>query len=160
VDRRAWAPEWRPAPYASIARRRGQGHGAKDEGTKSFAIDSSGRHVIRLTVEGEEIGAFCVLMGGTAMPNAKAPGCLAPAEEAAAAVPALAPIEPPPPPVAVPAAPPPMPKSFEVITSRCEERLRVGSDFLFDFDRADVRPEADDALGDPAHRRRAKQGHH
>jgi outer membrane protein OmpA-like peptidoglycan-associated protein len=124
------------------------GFGAKDEGTKSFAIDSTGRHVIRLTVEGEETGAFCVLMGGSAMPNAKAPNCPAPAEETAAAVPAPAPVEVPPPPV----APPSPPKSFEVITSKCEERLRVGSDFLFDFDRADVRPEADEAMNEVAQR--------
>ena len=105
------------------------GFGANDEGTKSFGIDSSGRHVIRLTVEGEETGTFCVLMGGTALPSAKATGCPAtapailppPARTAAAPVPVVAP------------APAP-PKAVEVITSKCEERLRVGSDFLFGFD--------------------------
>jgi hypothetical protein len=44
-----------------------------------------------------------------------------------------------------------------VIKSQCEERLRVGSDFLFDFDRADVRPEADDALAEVAQRIEAAQ---
>jgi outer membrane protein OmpA-like peptidoglycan-associated protein len=123
------------------------GFGAKDEGTKSFAIDSSGRHVIRLTVEGEETGTFCVLMGGTALPSAKATGCPAtapailppPARTAAAPVPVVA-----------PAPAPPAPKAVEVITSKCEERLRVGSDLLFDFDRADVRPEAGAALAEVA----------
>jgi outer membrane protein OmpA-like peptidoglycan-associated protein len=124
------------------------GFGAKDEGTKSFAIDASGRHVIRLIVEGEETGTFCVLMGGTALPNAKATGCPAPAATAPVIVPP--PIAAAPAPVAMPAPPPPAPKAVEVIISKCEERLRVGSDFLFDFDRADVRPEADDALAEVA----------
>jgi outer membrane protein OmpA-like peptidoglycan-associated protein len=44
----------------------------------------------------------------------------------------------------------PAPKPVEVIVSKCEERLRVGSDFLFDFDRAQVRPEADVALEEVA----------
>jgi outer membrane protein OmpA-like peptidoglycan-associated protein len=126
------------------------GFGAKDEGTKSFAIDSSGRHVIRLTVEGEETGTFCVLMGGTALPNAKASGCPAPTAAAPAIPPPPARIVAAPVPVVSPAPPPPAPKAVEVITSKCEERLRVGSDFLFDFDRADVRPEAGDALAEVA----------
>ncbi len=125
------------------------GFGAKDEGTKSFAIDSSGRHLIRLTVEGEETGTFCVLMGGTALPSAKPAGCPAPAA-AVLVIPPPAPIAAQPAPVVAPAPPPPAPKAVEVITSKCEERLRVGADFLFDFDRADVRPEAGDALAEVA----------
>jgi outer membrane protein OmpA-like peptidoglycan-associated protein len=39
-----------------------------------------------------------------------------------------------------------------VIVSRCEERLRVGSDFLFDFDRAEIRHEADAAMAEVAAR--------
>jgi outer membrane protein OmpA-like peptidoglycan-associated protein len=65
----------------------------------------------------------------------------------------VAPVAPPaaPPPVVVQAPPPPpAPKPVEVIVSRCEERLRVGSDFLFDFDRAEVRPEAEIALHEVA----------
>jgi len=134
------------------------GFAAKEETTKSFAIDTSGRHLIRLTVEGEENGTFCVLMGGTALPDAKEPACPAPA---AAAVPPLPPpVAAPPPaspappaPMPLPVAaspPPPAPRAVEVIVSKCEERLRVGSDFLFDFDRADVRPEADEALEEVA----------
>jgi hypothetical protein len=51
------------------------GFGTLDEGASSFAIDNSGRHVIRLIVEGEENGSFCVLMGGTALPSAKDANC-------------------------------------------------------------------------------------
>jgi outer membrane protein OmpA-like peptidoglycan-associated protein len=145
------------------------GFGTLDEATKSFAIDAAGRHVMRLTVEGEETGTFCVLMGGTSLPEAKAPACPAPA---AAAV-----VTPPPAPAPAPmvrvvtiapapvVTPPPAPKSVEVIVSKCEERLRVGSDFLFDFDRAEVRPEADVALEEvavhivAAHKRVTVEGH-
>jgi outer membrane protein OmpA-like peptidoglycan-associated protein len=65
----------------------------------------------------------------------------------------------------MPAPPAPAPKAVEVIISKCEERLRVGSDFLFDFDRADVRPEAGDALDEVAqhiaatHKRVMVEGH-
>jgi hypothetical protein len=47
----------------------------KAEATKSFAIDSPGRYIIRLTTEGKETGTYCVLMGGPAMPNATAASC-------------------------------------------------------------------------------------
>ena len=137
------------------------GFGTLDEGTKSFPIDAAGRRIMRLTVEGEETGTFCVLMGGTALPNAKAPTC--PAQAAAIVTPpAPAPVVMTPPPAPAPTvrvvtieptpvvAPPPAPKPVEVIVSKCEERLRVGSDFLFDFDRAEVRPEADVALEEVA----------
>ncbi|MEF3367259.1 OmpA family protein [Methylocystis sp. 9N] len=105
--------------------------GAKDETTKSFPIDSSGRRVLRVTVEGEETGAFCVMIGGPAFPSAHAQPCpaMAAAKEAVAS-----------------SAPPP--KAVEVITTKCEERLRVGSDFLFDFDHADLRAEAAPALAE------------
>ena len=39
-----------------------------------------------------------------------------------------------------------------MIVSKCEERLRVGADFLFDFDRAELRPEGDAALAQVAAR--------
>jgi outer membrane protein OmpA-like peptidoglycan-associated protein len=137
------------------------GFGDSDETTKSFAVDASGRHLIRLIVEGEETGSFCVLLGGTALPKAAASGCpgsvaAAPAPaapDAPAATPAPA-VDPEPPlrqalePAPEPAAPPPPPvrRPVEIVVSQCEQRLRVGSDFLFDFDRAVVRAEADDAL--------------
>jgi len=141
------------------------GFGTLDEATKSLAIDAAGRHVMRLTVEGEETGTFCLLMGGTALPDAKSPMCPAAAAAAVVAPPAPAPVAvaPPPAPAPVVEAPPPAPapkvvevapapRQIEVIVSRCEERLRVGSDFLFDFDRAQVRPEADGALEEVATR--------
>lgn len=45
-----------------------------------------------------------------------------------------------------------MAKPVEVITTKCEERLRVGSDFLFDFDRAELRAEAAPALAELSQR--------
>ncbi len=129
---------------------------AKGDLTKTYAIDSAGRYVIRLIVDGKETNAFCVLMGGTALPEARSLGC--PVKVAAAPVPlrvAPAPVAPPPAPVVVappPAPPPPAVQAVEVIVSKCEERLRVGADFLFDFDRAELRPEADAALAQVAAR--------
>jgi outer membrane protein OmpA-like peptidoglycan-associated protein len=125
------------------------------ETTKAFAIDSPGRYVVRLNVEGPETGTFCVQLGGASLPNANSPGCPAQAAAAPPRPPVSAPVRPL---VATPAtapvsAPAPAPaKSVEVIVTRCEERLRVGADFLFDFDRADVRPEATDAITELAHR--------
>jgi outer membrane protein OmpA-like peptidoglycan-associated protein len=137
------------------------GFGTQDETTKSFAIDAAGRRVMRLTVEGEETGTFCLLLGGTALPQGNAPACPAPAAPVVVVAPPAAPPPPPPAPVRVVTlapepsvlpAPVPTPKAVEVIVSKCEERLRVGSDFLFDFDRAEVRPEADAALDEVAQR--------
>lgn len=103
---------------------------AKDETAKSFPIDSAGRRILRITVEGEETGAFCVMMGGSAFPSAKdlaCPAMVAAKEAGSSARPQ---------------------RRVEVITTKCEERLRVGSDFLFDFDRADLRPDATPALAE------------
>jgi outer membrane protein OmpA-like peptidoglycan-associated protein len=130
---------------------------AKRDLTKAYAIDSAGRYVIRLIVDGKETNAFCVLMGGTALPEARSPGCpvkaaapapfrVPPAVSAPAPVVVAPPPAPPPPPAPV-AAP-----AVEVIVSKCEERLRVGADVLFDFDRAELRPEADAALAQVAAR--------
>jgi outer membrane protein OmpA-like peptidoglycan-associated protein len=124
------------------------GFGAKDESTKTFAIDASGRRFMRLIVEGDAPGNFCLLMGGTALPGGGAQDC--PANAAAAAPPP--PSVTAPPPVRVIATPAAPPKSIEVIVTKCEERLRVQSDFLFDFDRADIYPEADSALRELANR--------
>jgi outer membrane protein OmpA-like peptidoglycan-associated protein len=123
----------------------------KAELTKNFPIDSAGRTVIRLTIEGKETGTYCVLMGGTALPDATAANC--------PAVAAAAPAAPPAPPAAIAAEAPakaaeaPEPRrNFEVIVSKCEERLRLGSDFLFDFDRAELRAEAAPTLDEIAGR--------
>jgi outer membrane protein OmpA-like peptidoglycan-associated protein len=138
----------------------------KGEATKTFPIDRAGRYVVRLTAEGKEAGTYCVLMGGSALPTAKAPGCPAPPAPPPPPVAVAAPPPPPPPAPIVVALPPPPPppapvapeppkqvaKAVEVIVSKCEERLRVGSDFLFDFNRAELRAEADPALAELAHR--------
>jgi outer membrane protein OmpA-like peptidoglycan-associated protein len=139
----------------------------KGEGTKTFPIDRAGRYVLRVKAEGKETGTYCVLLGGSALPNVKAPNCPAPP----APVIVAAPPPPPPPPPRVVQSPPPLPppavieapvvapeppkpvaKPVEVITTRCEERLRVGSDFLFDFDRAELRAEAAPALAELSQR--------
>jgi outer membrane protein OmpA-like peptidoglycan-associated protein len=149
-----------PEDKASVV----EGFADKDDTTKAFAINHAGRHILRLIAEGVETGTFCVVMGGTALPNANPAGCPAPqAAQAEAIAPAMAP------PVAVAVVKavqlPPPPKAVEVIVSKCEERLRVGSDFLFDFDRAEVRPEADPALAElsqriaAAHRLAMVEGH-
>jgi outer membrane protein OmpA-like peptidoglycan-associated protein len=113
------------------------------EATRTFPIDHAGRYLARLVADGKESGTFCVLLGGSALASAKAAGC--PVRQAAV-VPA------PPPPAAAlapaPAVPPPAAKPVEVIISACEERLRVGSDVLFDFDRAEVRTGAEPALAE------------
>ncbi|HXI07768.1 MAG: OmpA family protein [Bradyrhizobium sp.] len=122
----------------------------QNEATRGFRIDSAGSYSLRVTVEGPEAGRFCVLLGGSALPDAKAadcPGDPAPAVtrvEAAPAPPAeprSPPPRPEPPPAPKVEAPPP-PKSVEVVTSKCEQRLRVGSEVLFDFDKSVLRPDA------------------
>ena len=129
------------------------------EATKSFPIDSAGRYVIRLTTAGPETGTYCLLLGGSALPNATAAACPAMTAPGPAAMPsvaasAAAPVAPAP--VQGPSTPTPVvvtsPRTFEVISSKCEERLRVGSDFLFDFDRSEVRPEAEPAVAELAQR--------
>jgi outer membrane protein OmpA-like peptidoglycan-associated protein len=120
------------------------------EALKTFPIDHAGRYVARLVADGKESGSFCVLLGGTALASANASGC--PARMVAAIVPPpVAPEHPPaaPPPAAKPLAANPLAgKPVEVIHSACEDRLRVGSDVLFDFDRAEVRGEAEPALAE------------
>jgi len=124
----------------------------KAETTRSFPIDSPGRYTIRLIVEGKETGTYCVLMGGPAMPNASAASCpstglVAPIVPVRVEPPVASPARV----VEVPALPAAAPqRNFEIIASKCEERLRVGSAFLFDFDRADVRPEAGPTLDEIA----------
>ncbi len=138
-----------------------EGFADKDETTKAFPINHSGRHILRLTADGVETGTFCVLFGGSSLPKANPPACSAPQITKAEPEPVPEPIaEPKPEPVA--SEPP---RAVEVVVSQCEERLRVGSDFLFDFDRAELRPEADRALLElsqriaAAHRRAIVEGH-
>jgi outer membrane protein OmpA-like peptidoglycan-associated protein len=127
----------------------------KAEVAKSFPIDSPGRYVIRLTTAGPETGTYCLLMGGAAMPNATAAACPATAATRAPAMPSATISAPAPAPVQPAPAPTPVvvpPRSFEVISSKCEERLRIGSDLLFDFDRSEVRSEAESAIAELAQR--------
>jgi outer membrane protein OmpA-like peptidoglycan-associated protein len=123
----------------------------QNEASRGFQIDAGGTYNLRVTIEGPEAGRFCVLLGGSALPNVKASEC--PADPATVvaqaprveAAPAPAPrVEvAPPPPVE---APPPPPKTVEVVTTKCEQRLRVGSELLFDFDKSAIRPEARPAI--------------
>jgi hypothetical protein len=129
----------------------------KAEVTKNFPIDSGGHYVIRLTVEGRETGTYCVLMGGTALPDASASNCPAAAAAAPPAPPPVAIITAPPVKAVEAPEPPQPPRNYEVIVSKCEERLRLGSDFLFDFDRADVRSEAGPTLDEIADRLAAQK---
>jgi outer membrane protein OmpA-like peptidoglycan-associated protein len=119
---------------------------ATGETTRAYPVDATGRHILRIIVEGKETGTFCVLLGGAALPSAKPAGCpgqeAPPQREAGAALPVVATPPAPPP----PARSEPPPKVVEVIEQRCEQRLRIGSDLLFDFDRADIRPDASRAL--------------
>src|SRR5437016_1293637 len=130
---------------------------AKKDGTKTYAIDSAGRYVIRLIVDGKETNSFCVMMGGSALPEAKSPGCPStaavsvPVKQVEVASTPIRQMQMTAPGLESPAGLTP-PTNVEVIVSKCEERLRVGSDFLFDFDRAKLRPEADPALQEITHR--------
>ena len=108
------------------------------EQTRTFAIDNARRYNLRVTVDGPETGNFCVLLGGAALPKVTSPVCPGAQTQAAELPPAAQ----------APAPPPAMekPKSVEVIESKCEQRLRVGSEVLFDFDKATLRPEAAPAM--------------
>jgi outer membrane protein OmpA-like peptidoglycan-associated protein len=44
------------------------------------------------------------------------------------------------------APPPPPPKTVEVVTTQCEQRLRIGSEVLFDFDKSAIRPQVRPAI--------------
>jgi outer membrane protein OmpA-like peptidoglycan-associated protein len=128
----------------------------QNEATRGFRIDSAGSYSLRVTVEGPEAGRFCVLLGGSALPDAKpaeCPGDAPPVVPKAEATPPRVEASPAPKVEAAPATkvevtpvpkvePPAPPKSVEVVTTRCEQRLRVGSEVLFDFDRSALRPDA------------------
>jgi outer membrane protein OmpA-like peptidoglycan-associated protein len=112
------------------------------EQTRTFAIDNARRYNLRVTVDGPETGSFCVLLGGSALPKVASPVCPAGETQAAAPPPAATPAAP----TAEAPPPPPAPQAVEVITTKCEQRLRVGSEVLFDFDKATLRPEARPAM--------------
>jgi outer membrane protein OmpA-like peptidoglycan-associated protein len=130
---------------------------ARTEKTRALPVDNSGRHILRVTVKGPESGRYCVQLGGSALPSATPAPC--PGFEAPQPAPA-----PQPQPVKAPPAPEPPPapvqaadtqqgfkviagqKAVEVMETRCEQRLKVNADLLFDFDRAALRPQAKPAL--------------
>jgi outer membrane protein OmpA-like peptidoglycan-associated protein len=107
------------------------GGDASSEATRSFPIDSRGRRILRVIVQGPETGNFCVLLGGSALPPAGDQECWPSIEKAERD----------------------HPREdgtttdfrsakIEVIESKCEQRLRIGSDVLFDFDQAETRSDA------------------
>lgn len=117
------------------------------EASKTFPMDTSGRQIIRLIVDGGEEGTFCVRLSGPALPQAKPPPCPAPraagplppvtadSDRRAADSPAAIT------PVSVAAA------NLRPNGTKCQERLRIGSIILFDANRADILSDADQALG-------------
>ena len=116
----------------------------QNEASRAFPIDQTGTHTLRVIVDGPEAGRFCVLLGGTALPDVKAPVCPTEARRAATEQ------RPSAPPTTI-AAPPtrivsPPPKTVEIVTTPCEQRMRVGSEVLFDFDKATIRAEARPAI--------------
>lgn len=118
------------------------GSSASEETVRAFPVDAAGRQVMRVTVNGPESARFCVELGGPAFPTTGAGGC--PAAEPAAS--------------GATAAAKPAPAKIEVIESKGEERLRVGSDVFFDFDRFQIRSEAEPTLGEIG-RRLAQSSH-
>jgi outer membrane protein OmpA-like peptidoglycan-associated protein len=124
---------------------------AKQSATRTFAIDNTGAYVLQLAVKGSEGTRFCVLLGGTALTIPGAKSC--PVAQAATPPRPSPPVKP----VQQAALPPvkkpadagklePQPPLVEVVQTKCEERLRVGSDFLFEFDKADISVQSDPAL--------------
>lgn len=107
------------------------GSDASLQATRGFPIDATGRQILRLRVKGPETARFCLELGGTAFPTAGPAGC-------------------PPSPASAGAAPPAVKTSrsgeIEVVETRCEQRLRVGADVFFDFDRHDIRSEGEPTL--------------
>lgn len=113
------------------------------EQAKSFAIDSAGRYLIRLTLKGRENTEFKVEVGGSAFSSKISGG------SAAASVKQLsAPIQQPEGPWQKPGAIQ-VPKGIQAIKQEslpCESRISVGGDALFDFDRSELRGDATETL--------------
>ena len=115
------------------------GTDASSEATKSFSIDSTGKKVLKVTIQGPETGHFCVLLGGDAFPTTGEQECWPAANNAGqsqsqneSGTPDL------------------RTAKIEVVEAKCEQRLRIGSDVLFDFDKADTRSEAAPTLNTAA----------
>lgn len=110
------------------------GGDADNEATRSFTLDEAGKKVLRVTIQGPETGAFCVLLGGSAFAPSGEQECW-PASTSAAL-----------PPEQEVTTTDLRSAKIEVIESKCEQRLRIGSDVLFDFDKAETRSNAEPTL--------------
>ncbi|MBM4257275.1 MAG: OmpA family protein [Deltaproteobacteria bacterium] len=123
-------------------------HGSdpQEESTRSFPIDNSGEKLLRVTVQGPESDRFCVLLGGTALPTNGDQDCWPAAQSGAgkrqtentATTDLRA-------------------AKIDVVESKCEQRLRIGADVLFDFDKSETRREAAPTLDAAAKHLRASQ---
>jgi outer membrane protein OmpA-like peptidoglycan-associated protein len=108
------------------------GGDANTEATRSFAIDDAGKKVLRVTVQGLETGGFCVLLGGSAFTPSGEQDCwpsTSDAEQPSTRQQEVATTD-------LRSA------KIEVVESKCEQRLRIGADVLFDFDKADPKSNA------------------
>jgi outer membrane protein OmpA-like peptidoglycan-associated protein len=115
------------------------GEDASSEATRSFSLDSTGKKILRVSTQGPETGGFCVLLGGEAFPTTGEQECWPSAEtkerpqqQANASTTDL------------------RRAKIDVVETKCEQRLRIGSDVLFDFDKAETRPEATATLNTAA----------
>jgi outer membrane protein OmpA-like peptidoglycan-associated protein len=117
-------------------------HGTDEinEETRSFTLDSAGKKVLRVSVQGPETGGFCVLLGGDAFTTTGDQECWpseetkkSPQQQESASTTDL------------------RRAKIEVVEAKCEQRLRIGSDVLFDFDKAETRNEATTTLNTAAH---------
>ncbi|HXG20665.1 MAG TPA: OmpA family protein [Methylomirabilota bacterium] len=111
------------------------GGAAENEATRSFPIDDAGLKILRITVQGPETGRFCVLLGGSAFSPSGEQNCWpstasgeGPQMESSVSTTNL------------------HAAKIEVVESKCEQRLRIGSDVLFDFDKSEIRGDADAPL--------------
>jgi outer membrane protein OmpA-like peptidoglycan-associated protein len=115
------------------------GGDADNEATRSFSIDEAGKKILRVTVQGPETGAFCVLLGGSSFSPEGEQECWPSARDVAherteqeITTTDLRSAQ------------------IEVVESKCEQRLRIGSDVLFDFDQAETRGDAAPTLNTAA----------
>jgi outer membrane protein OmpA-like peptidoglycan-associated protein len=112
---------------------------ADNEATRSFSIADAGKKILRVTVQGPETGAFCVLLGGSSFSPNGEQECWPSATNAAQEHPEQEVTT-----TDLRSA------KIEVVESKCEQRLRIGSDVLFDFDQAETRGDAAPTLNTAA----------
>lgn len=115
------------------------GSEADSEATRSFSMDDAGKKILRVTVQGPETSAFCVLLGGSSFSPDGEQECW-PSETNA--TPARQEQE-----ITTTDL---RSAKIEVVESKCEQRLRIGADVLFDFDRAETREDAAPTLNTAA----------